>query len=96
MTDQPSLPDNFRPVILKKRSVMTNDRPLFQALILYVPTQLPANLQGPQGNIASKTIVLVGLVQWGVSRLYEITRRYSYSSTDLRTCMVDNADRLTH
>ena len=50
-----------------------------------VPNQLPANLQGPQGNIASKTIVSVGLVQWGVSRLYEITEKYSYSSADLPT-----------
>ena len=56
-----------------------------------VPTELTANLQGPEGNISSKTIFSVGLAQWGVSRLYEITERYSYSSTDLRTCMVDNA-----
>ena len=59
-----------------------------------VPTQLPANLQGPQGNIASKTIVSVGLVQWGVSRLYEITEKYSYSSADLRSCMTDDVEHL--
>ena len=38
MTDQPPLPDNFCPVILKKRPVMTDDRPLFQAL--YVRTSV--------------------------------------------------------
>ena len=60
-----------------------------------VPTQLPANLQGPQGNIASKTIVSVGLVQLGVSRLYEISEKYcSYSSTDLRSCMTDDVEHL--
>ena len=33
MTNQSLLPDNFCPVILKKRSVMTGDRLLFQAQI---------------------------------------------------------------
>ncbi len=50
-------------------------------------TSLPKKLNGPQGNVAAKTVDSVRLIEWGLERLVETTEKYGYSKTDLLSCM---------
>jgi hypothetical protein len=68
-----------------------------QAIIRDVRSRLPLN--GPQGNVAGKTIDSVRLVEWGLSRLNEITKQYNYNEATLLSCMtldVEHFHATTH
>ena len=53
-------------------------------------TSLPKKLNGPQGNVAAKTVDSVRLIEWGLERLVKTTEKYGYSKTDLLSCMTLN------
>ena len=56
-------------------------------------------LNGPQGNVAGKTIDSVRLVQLGLNRLNEVTRQINYHDTNLLSCMtldVEHFHSTTH
>ncbi len=62
-------------------------------------SQLPKTLNGSQGNVAGKTIDSVRLVEWGLSRLNEITKQYNYNEATLLSCMtldVEHFHATTH
>ena len=62
-------------------------------------TCLPKKLNGPQGNVAAKTVDSVRLIEWGLGRLVETTEKYGYSKTDLLSCMtldVEHFHATTH
>ncbi|CAB3990306.1 Hypothetical predicted protein [Paramuricea clavata] len=52
-----------------------------------VTSKLPRTLNGPQGNVASKTVDSVRLIEWGLSRLKDIVEQYNYQETNLLSCM---------
>ena len=52
-----------------------------------VNTHLPKTLNGPQGNVAGKTIDSVRLVEWGLNSLNEVTKQFNYHETSLPSCM---------
>ena len=58
-----------------------------QAIYHDVNTHLPKTLNGPQGNVAGKTIDSVRLVEWGLNRLNEVTKQFSYYDTNLLRSM---------
>ena len=57
-----------------------------------VNTDLPKTLNGPQGNVAGKTINSVRLVEWGLKRLNEFTKQFNYHETNLLSCMTLNVE----
>jgi hypothetical protein len=70
-----------------------------QAIIRDVRSQLPKTLNGPQGNVAGKTIDSVRLIEWGLMRLNEITKQYTYNGTKLLSGMnldVEHFHATTH
>ena len=58
-----------------------------QAIYHDVNTHLPKTLNGPQGNVAGKTVHSVRLVEWGLNRLNEVTEQFSYYETNLLSFM---------
>ena len=58
-----------------------------QAIYHDVNTHLPKTLNGPQGNVAGKTIDSLRLVEWGLNRLNEVTKQFSYYETNLLSFM---------
>ena len=58
-----------------------------QAIHHDVNTNLPKTLNGPQGNVAGKTIDSVHLVKWGLNRLKQVTSQFNYNETNLVSCM---------
>lgn len=58
-----------------------------QAIYQDVNTHLPKTLNGPQGNVAGKTIDSVRLVEWGLNRINEVTKQFIYHETNLLRCM---------
>ena len=61
--------------------------------------KLPKNLNGPEGNVASKTVESVRLVEWGLSRLIDITNLYGYDRSNLQSCLtldVEHFHATTH
>ena len=64
-----------------------------------VNTHLPKTLNGPQGNVAGKTIDSVRLVEWGLNRLNEVTKQLNYHETNLLSCMtldIEHFHSMTH
>lgn len=64
-----------------------------------VRSKLPSTLNGPQGNVAAKTIDSVQLVEWGLTRLHDISKRFNYESINLLSCMtldVEHFHSTTH
>ena len=58
-----------------------------QAIYHDVNTHLPKTLNGPQRNVSGKTIDSVRLVEWGLNRLNEVTKQFSYYETNLLSFM---------
>lgn len=70
-----------------------------RAIYHEVNNHLPKTLNGPQGNVAGKTIDSVRLVQLGLNRLNEVTRQINYHDTNLLSCMtldVEHFHSTTH
>ena len=70
-----------------------------QAIYHGVNAHLPKTLNGPQGNVAGKTIDSVRLVEWGLNRLNEVTKQFNYHDTSLPSCMtldVEHFHSTTH
>ena len=58
-----------------------------RAVCYEVNTHLPKTSNGPQGNVAARTIDSVRLVQLGLNRLNEVTKQINYYDTSSLSCM---------
>ena len=59
-----------------------------EAIVQEITTRkLPKNVNGPEGNIASKTVESVQLVAWGLSPLIDITELYGYDRCNVQSCL---------
>lgn len=70
-----------------------------EALIRGEIQSLPRSLNGPQGNVAEKTIESVSLLQSGLQRLYDLLAPMGYTWTNLLSCMtldVENCHSVVH
>ena len=60
---------------------------------------LPGTLNGPQGNVASKTVSSVEMLKCGLEKLNEILDSHEYSALNLLSCMtldVENIHSVVH
>ena len=68
-------------------------------LLLNAALDSSAESNGPQGNVAGRTINSVRLVQLGLNRLNEVTKQINYHDTSLLSCMtldVEHFHSTTH
>ena len=64
-----------------------------------VKEKLPKVLNDPEGNVAQKTFESVKMIEWAVSRLIRLTKKYDFGQTDLQSCMtfdVEHFHATTH
>ena len=70
-----------------------------EALIRDEVPSLPRTLNGPQGNVAEKTIESVSLLQYGLQRLDDLLTPMGYTMTNLLSCLtldVENCHSVVH
>ena len=70
-----------------------------QKIVNDIKEKLPKVLNGPEGNVAQKTIKSVKMIEWAVSRLARLTKKYDFGQTDLQSCMtldVEHFHATTH
>ena len=56
-------------------------------------------LNGPQGHVAAKTVASVGMIEWGLKRLYDNLKVFDYSAKNLLSCMtldIENCHSTVH
>ena len=58
-----------------------------QKIVHDIKEKLPKVLNGSEGNVAQKTIKSVKMIEWAVSRLTRLTKKYDFGQTDLQSCM---------
>jgi hypothetical protein len=59
----------------------------------------PKSLNGPEGNVATKTVDSVALMKWGLERLRHNISPWNYTATNLLSCMtldVENIHAVVH
>ena len=50
-------------------------------------TGITRTLNGPQGHVSAKTVASVGMIEWGLKKLYNNLKQFDYSATNLLGCM---------
>lgn len=64
-----------------------------------INTGITGALNGPQGHVSAKTVASVGLMEWGLQRLYDNLKPFNYSATNLLSCMtldIENCHSTVH
>jgi hypothetical protein len=59
----------------------------------------PKSLNGPEGNVATKTVDSIALMKWGLERLRHNISPWNYTATNLLSCMtldVENIHAVVH
>ena len=62
-------------------------------------TGITRTLNGPQGDVSSKTVASVGMIEWGLKKLYNNLKQFYYSATNLLSCMtldIENCHSTVH
>ena len=62
-------------------------------------TGFTRTLSGPQGHVSVKTVASVGMIEWGLKRLYNNLKPFDYSATNLLSCMtldIENCHSTVH
>ena len=60
---------------------------------------LPKTLNGPQGNVASKTVTSVEMLKCGLEKLQQVSETHGYDALNLLSCMtldVENIHSIVH
>ena len=50
-------------------------------------TGIGTTINGPQGYVSARTVVSVGLMEWGLQRLFTNPRHFNYNATNILSCM---------
>ena len=56
-------------------------------------------INGPQGHVSARTVSSVGLIEWGLERLFSNLKPFDYDTTNLLSCMtldVENCHSTVH
>ena len=56
--------------------------------------KLPKSLNGPEGSISAKTMKLILLLQWGLTKLKSNLDEFDYDSINLLSCMTLDIEHL--
>jgi hypothetical protein len=62
-------------------------------------TGITHTLNGPQGHVSAKTVASVGMIEWGLKRLYNNLKSFDYSAMNLLSCMtldIENCHSTVH
>ena len=62
-------------------------------------TGITRTLNGPEGHVSAKTVASVGMIEWGLKRLYNNLKPFDYSATNLLSCMtldIENCHPTVH
>ena len=66
---------------------------------IQMSTGITRTLNGPQGNVSAKTVASVGMIEWGLKKLYDNLKPFDYSATNLLSCMtldIENCHSMVH
>ncbi len=55
---------------------------------------LPKSLNGPEGSVSSKTLVSIGILDWGLRQMRDNVTQFGYNSVNLLSCMTLDIEHL--
>ena len=58
-----------------------------QKIVNYIKEKLPKVFKWPKGNVAQKPIEPIKMIEWEVSGLMRLTKKYDFEQTDQQSCM---------